>query len=191
MNPLLKVIQLYNNEDRLIKQSINKNRGAQQILFDKYSSKMLSVCRYYIKDLQHAEDVMLEGFFKVFSHLKSFRNEGSFEGWIRQIMVRECISFLRRQKKVEFSLEEVDTRDSQEIISDSYLEAEEIQEIIDALPEGYKLVFVMYVIDGYKHHEISQLLNISEGTSKSQLFKARKLLQQKINELNRTNYGIK
>jgi len=189
MNPLLKVIQLYNNEEKLIKRSINKNPEAQQILFDKYSSKMLSVCRYYIKDLQHAEDAMLEGFFKVFSHLKSFRNEGSFEGWIRRIMVRECISFLRRRKKVEFSLEEVDYTSSQEIITDSYLEAEEIQQMIDALPEGYKLVFVMYVVEGYKHHEISELLNISEGTSKSQLFKARKLLQQKINELNRTSYG--
>ena len=189
MNPLLKVIQLYNNEEKLIKRSINKNPEAQQILFDKYSSKMLSVCRYYIKDLQHAEDAMLEGFFKVFSHLKSFRNEGSFEGWIRRIMVRECISFLRRRKKVEFSLEEVDYTSSQEIITDSYLKAEEIQQMIDALPEGYKLVFVMYVVEGYKHHEISELLNISEGTSKSQLFKARKLLQQKINELNRTSYG--
>ena len=95
MNPLLKVIQLYNNEEKLIKKAINKDRKAQHILYNMYAPKMLSVCRYYIRDMQYAEDVMLEGFFKVFSKLKSFRSEGTFEGWIRRIRVSECISFLR------------------------------------------------------------------------------------------------
>ena len=189
MNPLLKVIQLYNNEDKLIKKAIKKDREAQHILFNMYSPKMLSVCRYYIRDLHHAEDAMLKGFFKVFTNLKNFRSEGSFEGWMRRIMVRESISFLRRQKKIEFSMEEVNVNENFESLIDTELEVDDIQRLIDALPEGYKMVFIMYAIEGYKHDEIAELLNISSGTSKSQLFKARKMLQQKIKELNKTSYG--
>jgi len=189
MNPLLKVIQLYNNEDKLIKKAIKKDREAQHILYNMFSPKMLSVCRYYIKDLHHAEDVMLNGFFKVFTNLKNFKSEGSFEGWMRRIMVRESISFLRRQKKIEFSLEEFNVNENYESLIDTELEVDEIQQLIDALPEGYKMVFIMYVIEGYRHDEIAELLNISSGTSKSQLFKARKMLQQKIKELNKYGYG--
>ena len=189
MNPLLKVIQLYNNEDKLIKKAIKKDREAQHILFNMYSPKMLSVCRYYIRDLQYAEDVMLKGFFKVFTNLKNFRSEGSFEGWMRRIMVRESISFLRRQKKIEFSMEEVNVNENFESLIDTELEVDDIQRLIDALPEGYKMVFIMYAVEGYRHDEIAELLNISSGTSKSQLFKARKMLQQKIKELNKTSYG--
>lgn len=189
MNSLLKVIQLYKNEDKLIKKAINKDREAQRLVYNMFSSKMLSVCRYYINDLQHAEDVMINGFFKVFSNLNSFRSEGSFEGWIRRIMVRESISFLRHQKKIEFSLDEVDINKNYESLIDAELDLDEIQQLIDALPEGYKMVFIMYTIEGYKHNEIAELLDISVGTSKSQLFKARKTLQQKIKELNKTSYG--
>ena len=189
MNPLLKVIQLYNNEDKLIKKAIKKDREAQHILFNMYSPKMLSICRYYIRDLHHAEDVMLKGFFKVFTNLKNFRSEGSFEGWMRRIMVRESISFLRRQKKIEFSMEEVNVNENFESLIDTELEVDDIQRLIDALPEGYKMVFIMYAVEGYKHDEIAELLNISSGTSKSQLFKARKMLQQKIKELNKSSYG--
>ena len=131
----------------------------------------------------------LMGFFKVFSNLKSFKNEGSFEGWIRKIMVRESISFLRQQKKIEFSVEDVEVQKNYSNNINTELEVEEIQEVIDTLPEGYKIVFNMYAIEGYKHHEIAEILNISKGTSKSQLFKARKMLQQKINKLNNTSYG--
>ncbi len=196
MNSLLKVIQLYNpnnhrDEDKLIKKALNKDREAQCLLFNMFSPKMLSVCRYYINDLQYAEDVMLQGFFKVFSNLNSFKSEGSFEGWIRRIMVRESISFLRRQKKIEFSLNEVDVNKNYESFIDTELDLDEIQQLIDALPEGYRMVFIMYAIEGYKHNEIAELLEISPGTSKSQLFKARKMLQQKIKELNKTSYGTK
>lgn len=189
MKSLLKVIQLYKNEKTLIAKAIKNSREAQHVLFEMYAPKMLSVCRYYIKDLQHAEEAMLNGFFKVFSNLKSFKAEGSFEGWIRRIMVRESISFLRQQKQIEFSVEEINFKHdfTNDIATD--IEVEEIQQLIDALPEGYKMVFVMYAIEGYKHQEIAQMLNITEGTSKSQLFKARNLLQQKVNDLNKTSYG--
>ncbi len=95
----MKVIQLYKNETKLIKRAQTNNREAQHVLYELHAPKMLSVCRYYIKDLQHAEEAMLNGFFKVFKNLKHFKSEGSFEGWIRRIMVRESISFLRQQKK--------------------------------------------------------------------------------------------
>jgi RNA polymerase sigma factor (sigma-70 family) len=191
MKPLLKVIQLYKNENTLLEKAIKNNRQAQHVLFEMHAPKMLSVCRYYIKDIQNAEEVMLNGFFKVFSNLKAFRAEGSFEGWIRRIMVRECISFLRQQKHVEFPMEEVDFKNDYTNNIQSDIDVAQIQQLIDALPEGYKMVFVMYAIEGYKHHEIADMLNITEGTSKSQLFKARNLLQQKINELNKTSYGTK
>ncbi len=189
MNTLLKVIQLYKNENKLINKAVKNDREAQHVLFKLYAPKMLSVCRYYINDVQFAEDVMLGGFFKVFSNLKNFKNEGSFEGWIRKIMLRESISFLRQQKKIEFSVEDVDIQNNQTSTIDTELETKEIQQLIDALPEGYKIVFIMYAIEGYKHHEIADMLKISEGTSKSQLFKARKMLQQKIKQLNKTSYG--
>jgi len=160
-------------------------------LYDMYAPKMLSVCRYYIKDMQHAEEVMLNGFFKVFNNLSNFKAEGSFEGWIRRIMVRESISFLRQQKQVEFPVEDFEFSTEYDDTLQINVEVEQLQLIIDTLPEGYKMVFIMYAIEGYKHHEIASMLQISEGTSKSQLFKARKMLQEKLQELNKTSYGTK
>jgi RNA polymerase sigma factor (sigma-70 family) len=189
MNPLLKVIQLYKNEAQLIKKATQNHREAQHLLFELHAPKMLSVCRYYISDVQHAEDVMLNGFFKVFTKLKDFKSEGSFEGWIRRIMIRESISFLRQKKNIEFSTDNIEVYYEVTNNIKTEMEVEEIQLLIDNLPEGYRMVFVMYAIEGYKHSEIAVLLNITEGTSKSQLFKARKLLQQQLNVLNKTSNG--
>jgi RNA polymerase sigma factor (sigma-70 family) len=191
MKSFLKVIKLYQNNDALIKKAANNNREAQQALFEMYAPKMLSVCRYYITDLHFAEDVMLHGFFKVFTHLKSFKNEGSFEGWIRRIMVRESISFLRKQKNIEFSIDDLKYENDYDDSLNTTMDVADIQKIIDGLSEGYRIVFVMYAIEGYKHHEIASMLNITEGTSKSQLFKARKILQEKINSINTPSYGSK
>lgn len=189
MKTNLKVVQLYHSSNQLIKKAAKNNREAQHVLFENHAPKMLSVCRYYVKDVQKAEEVMLNGFFKAFTKLDTFKNEGSFEGWLRKIMVRESISFLRLQKQIEFSMEEMENLNEHVITLETDLEVVEIQQLIDELPEGYKMVFIMYAIEGYKHHEIAEMLNISEGTSKSQLFKARQLLQQKIKELNSTSYG--
>jgi RNA polymerase sigma-70 factor, ECF subfamily len=189
MNPLLKVIQLYKNEVQLIKKASQNNREAQHMLYKLHAPKMLSVCRYYISDVQQAEEVMLNAFFKVFTKIKHFKSEGSFEGWIRRIMVREAISFLRQQKKVEFVTDNMEAYDAQTNNIKMEMDVAEIQQLIDNLPEGYRMVFVMYAIEGYKHNEIAELLNITEGTSKSQLFKARKVLQQQINRLNTTSNG--
>ena len=186
----MKVVTLFNNEVKLIKKATQNNREAQHVLFELHAPKMLSVCRYYVKDMQHAEEVMLNGFLKVFTNLKTFKHEGSFEGWIRRIMVREAISFLRQKKTIQFVDEEYQHIEILDEATQQY-DVAQLQELIDNLPEGYKMVFVMYAIEGYKHAEIATLLNISIGTSKSQLFKARKILQDNIKILNTKEYGTK
>lgn len=191
MNPFLKVIQLHKNEAALIKRAAKRNREAQHVLFELHAPKMLSICRYYIKDLQDAEEAMLNGFFRMFSNLKTFKGEGSFEGWVRRIMVRECISFLRQKKRIEFASEDVLMKHDDTNNIKTEIDVAEIQGLIDRLPEGYKMVFVMYAIEGYKHQEIAEILNINEGTSKSQLFKARKMLQKQINQMNTMSYGTR
>jgi len=189
MKQPLKVIQLYKNEAQLIKKAVRNSREAQHMLYELHTPKMLSVCRYYIKDLQQAEEVLLNGFFKVFTNIKHFKNEGSFEGWIRRIMIREAISYLRQKKQIEFVSDNIEIHDEQTNNIKTQIDVAEIQQLIDELPEGYRMVFVMYAIEGYKHSEIADLLKISEGTSKSQLFKARKLLQKQLELLNRTSNG--
>lgn len=175
----MKVIQ-FNNEKQLIKRAIKGNRDAQRKLYDQHSSKMLSVCRYYVKDVHQAEEAMCNGFLKVFTKLDTYNNKGSFEGWIRKIMVRESISYLRTRKDLYFSEDGIIEHNESINNIQTNLEVEHIQQLIDELPEGYRVVFVMYAIEGYKHKEIAETLGISESTSKSQLFKARKQLQAQL-----------
>ena len=189
MKRFLKVIQLHKNETHLIKKAAQNNREAQHVLYELHAPKMLSVCRYYIKDVQHAEEAMLNGFFKVFTKLKDYKFQGSFEGWIRRIMVREAISFLRQKKHIEFPEDTVEQYNQETNNIKTKMDVADLQQLIDGLPEGYRMVFVMYAIEGYKHAEIAELLQISEGTSKSQLFKARKLLQDQLKKLNNISYG--
>ena len=186
----MKVITLHKNLERLIDKARDNNRKAQQQLYEMFAPKMLSVCRQYIKDISLAEEVMVGGFFKAFTALDSFKGTGSFEGWLRRIMVRESISWLRKERKLHFEPEEaIDHSTQHAVYLDSPLEVEHLQRIIDELPEGYKMVFVMYAVEGYKHSEIAEALGISESTSKSQLFKARKMLQRRLNDQNKTSYG--
>ncbi|WP_422091953.1 RNA polymerase sigma factor [Tenacibaculum ovolyticum] len=180
----MKIISLHNKQKSLIKKAINNNREAQQQLFEQFSPKMLGVCRQYVKDLHHAEDLMLQGFLKVFTNLQKFKSEGSFEGWIRRIMVNTCLTYLNKKNPIKLTDEDYVFND----VATESLEntsVEDIQTLIDKLPEGYKLVFNLYAIEGYKHSEISKKLNISEGTSKSQLFKARKWLQNSYVKMNK------
>ena len=185
----MKVITLFKNESQLIEKAKQGHRGAQKHLYEKHAPKMVSVCRQYIKDIQYAEDVMLDGFFKVFKNLENFRAEGSFEGWIRRIMVREAISFLRKKNLLSFSDDM--SAEASEIVNtiESDMEVTHLQAMIDALPEGYKAVFVLYAVEGYKHQEIAEMLNVTEGTSKSQLFKARKMLQEQLRTQKQNGYG--
>lgn len=186
----MKVIILHQEEKQLIIQAVGNNRPAQQNIYSKYSPKMLGVCRQYIKDLQEAEDVMVSSFMKVFTNLKNFKGEGSFEGWIRRIMINECISFIRVKNKVKF-IEEINYIEESFNATDSQYNIEDLQFLIDSLPEGYKMIFNLYCIEGFKHQEIAKMLNLSEGTSKSQLSHARKMLQENVVKLKNYSYGIK
>lgn len=150
---------------------------------------MLSVCRQYIKDIHFAEDVMVQGFLKMFNKLDTFKFEGSFEGWLRRIMIRESISYLRKQQFVVYDDEVYEKNQSEEISQSTDLDTEHIQQLIDALPQGYKMVFVLYTVEGYKHKEIAEMLSITESTSKTQLLKARKLLQAQLRKQNSIGYG--
>tara|TARA_R100000353_G_scaffold175699_1_gene146780 strand:+ start:951 stop:1478 length:528 start_codon:yes stop_codon:yes gene_type:complete len=173
----------------LIAKAGKGDRRAQHDLYELFAPKMLSVCRQYLKNTEQAEDVMLTGFMKVFKYLHTYTAQGSFEGWIRRIMVNESISQLRKEKKLGFTAEtEIENSLDHVAYIETALEVEEIQKMIDALPDGYKTVFVLYAVEGYKHSEIAELLEISESTSKSQLFKARKMLQSKL-EPNTISYG--
>ncbi len=178
--PFLKIITLHSNEKFWIKKAVAQDARAQKVLYEKYAPKMLSVCRQYIKDLQFAEDVMIGGFVKVFQNIGSFQHRGSFEGWVRRIMVRESISYLRKKQFVVFDEEVFKNREVENSSNSGAWDLDYIQTQIDTLPEGYKMVFLLYAVEGYKHNEIAEMLKISEGTSKSQLYKARKMLQEKL-----------
>jgi RNA polymerase sigma-70 factor (ECF subfamily) len=184
----VKVIQLYTNEKKLIEKAAKGDRKAQRILYDKHAGKMLSVCRQYVSPIETAEEIMLNGFFKVFTKLESFQHEGSFEGWVRRIMIRECLNSLRKKDPFKWSTT-LDEKLSDEINEESEdLSLDKIQECIDRLPDGYKSVFVMFAIDGLKHREIAMMLEISENTSKTQFRKARLMLQEQIIELKKKRY---
>lgn len=184
----MKVINLHKEEKDLIELAIENNRHAQHHIYSKYAPKMLSICRQYIKDVHKAEDIMITAFMKVFVHLKNFEHKGSFEGWIRRITINECISFIRVQKKVNF-IEDENCFEERHNNIESQFSVEDIQFLIDSLPNGCKMIFNLYVIDGFKHHEIATMLNINEGTSKSQLSHARKMLQENIAKLKNYENG--
>ena len=179
----MKVINLHREEKQVIEKAVLNNRQAQHQLYTKFSPKMLGVCRQYIRDIHHAEDVMITAFMKVFSSLKKFEHKGSFQGWIRRIMINECISFIRVQKQVKFIEDETFFEERHKDIQSKF-SGDDIQFLIDSLPDGYKMVFNLYAIEGYKHQEIAEMLGINEGTSKSQLSHARKMLQNQIIKLN-------
>ena len=186
----MKIISLHNKESKLIRKAIKQSREAQQVIFEMYSPKMLSVCRQYVKDQHHAEDLMLTGFLKVFTNIKNFETKGSFEGWIHRIMVNTCISHLRKNNPIDLVDDDSFFTELSTINIENTGE-QELQNLIDQLPTGYKMVFNLFAIEGYTHAEIAKSLNISESTSKSQLFKARKWLQKKHEKMNQQANGDK
>src|SRR5688572_23609481 len=168
-------------EEELIKGCLKRDRSAQKRLFDTYSSKMYGICYRYVKDSMEAEDILVTALTKVLEKIEQFKNEGSFEGWIRKIVVNEALTHLRRNRcmYLETDLEQADREPDYETLS-NYLEAEDLMNLIQELPAGYRIVFNLYAIDGYSHKEIADQLGISENTSKSQLSRARVYLQKKL-----------
>lgn len=186
----VKIISLLQHEKKLIHRACSGKREAQKALYERYAPKMLALCQRYVRDAHFAEDVMIEGFVKVFRNLPGFRFEGSFEGWVRRIMVREAIDFLRKRQFVVFDDTRLEETVGGQEGSDPY-QLEALEHLIRSLPEGYRLVFTLYAVEGYKHAEIAEVLGISENTSKSQLFKARKQLQEQLKETSIPYYGTR
>lgn len=170
-------------EDELIQGCLRRERNAQKLLYDTYSSKMYGLCYRYVKDSMEAEDVLVTSFMKIFQKIDQFKNQGSFEGWIRRIVVNEALTCLRRKRTMylETELEQVDHDPNYQTLSD-HLEEEDLLQLVKELPTGYRIVFNMYAIDGYSHKEIAESLGISENTSKSQLSRARTYLQKVLKE---------
>ena len=171
------------NEDELIKGCVRRERNAQKRLYDTFSSKMYALCCRYVKDSMEAEDVLVTAFTKILDRIDQYKGEGSFEGWIRRVVVNEALTYLRRNRSmyIETELEAADREPDYQHISD-HLEAEDLMNMIQELPAGYRIVFNLYAIDGYSHKEIADQLNISENTSKSQLSRARVFLQKILAE---------
>ncbi len=180
-------------DDKLIRDCIKGKSKALDKLFDQYSPVLLGLCMRYSSDSQEAQDIMQEGFIKIFFNVKKFRKieGGSFEGWMKRIMVNTALNHIRkknaRRDTVDFdALEERigDQSDDAYIQNDEvHVTEEEILALIQELPPGYRSVFNLFVFEKYGHKEIADMMGVSENTSKTQLLKARKYLQKKINEL--------
>jgi RNA polymerase sigma-70 factor, ECF subfamily len=177
------IINKSSTEESLISGCRKKHRQAQRDVYNWLAPKMLAICRRYVKDVNEAESVMITGFMKVLDKIEQYSGEGSFEGWVRRIMVNESLLYIRKNKGmyIEVDIEYADTEPNYELASEN-LEADDLLNLINGLPIGYRTVFNMFAIEGYSHKEIAESLAISENTSKSQLSRARKMLQKQIIE---------
>nr|WP_262897331.1 sigma-70 family RNA polymerase sigma factor [Rufibacter sp. SYSU D00308] len=154
---------------------------AQRFLYDRYAGPMMGVCLRYLKNEMDAEEVLITGFMKVFQNVGRFEQKGSFEGWVRRIMVNEALQHLRKQEPMHLTIEKEHIHlASEDASADSDMSAEEMMDMLQELPAGYRAVFNLYAIEGYSHKEIAEMLHITEGTSKSQLSKARAMLQRML-----------
>lgn len=175
------LIQKSEKETDLIGACKKQNPKAQRLIYDRYASTMLGLCRRYVHGELEAEDVMIKGFMKVFSKIDLYEGKGSFEGWMKRIMINEALSFIRKNKSMylETDIEVAEREPDYDKIS-TELEAQDLLKMVDELPGGYRTIFNLYAIEGYAHKEIAELLGINENTSKSQLSRARMHLQKRI-----------
>lgn len=172
------------SESDLIAGCIAGDRRMQEELYNRFASKMYAVCLRYANNADDAQDLLQEGFIKVFKNLHRFRAEGSFEGWIRRVFINSSIEHYRKKaaKLSTVSDKEESTIEDTDITAIDSLAEKDIIHLIQDLSPGYRTVFNLYVIEGYSHREIGELLNISEGTSKSQLARAKGILQKKVTQ---------
>lgn len=174
------------SQEEIVKGCLAGNAECNKAFYNLFAGKMMGVCLRYTKNRADAEDMLQDGFINVFTHLHQFRNEGSLEGWVRRVIVTTGLQRLRKKNTLFMSLEienemaENGFHSEQDTTSD--LEMKDLLNMIRTLPVGYQTVFNLYAIEGYSHKEISEMLNISEGTSKSQLSRARILLQRMIHK---------
>ncbi len=166
------------SEQELIKGCRAHNRKAQKHLYDKYAPVLFGICRRYVRQQEDAEDVLLESFYKIMSSIEQYRGNGSFEGWMKRIAVNQSLMFLRKNHNFNINIESIQVTAKDDFSIEDALFAGDLLKILDQLPPGYKTVFNLYVIEGYKHREIAELLGISINTSKSQLIQAKRKMKQ-------------
>jgi RNA polymerase sigma-70 factor (ECF subfamily) len=159
---------------------------AQKQLYTQYKSILFGICRRYINSYEDAEDVLVESFLKIFAKIDDFKNEGSFEGWMKRITVNEALMYLRKHKRIIQELNDNHINIAEEPSIEINIEEEKILALIDELPHGYRTILNLYLVEGYKHREIAEMLDISINTSKSQLIHAKRRMQ----ELLKKNLGI-
>lgn len=166
-------------EEAILQGCLKNNPAAQKSLYYKYSAKMLAVCYRYAHNREDAEDMLQEGFIKVFSQIHTFKNQGAFEGWIRRIMIHTCINILKKNKKFNESVDIIhaSTIKVREDTIPSILQAKQVVECIRLLPIGYRTVLNLYAIEGFSHKEIGEMLEIEESTSRSQYTRAKAMLE--------------
>ncbi len=180
-----------NSETDLYLGCLQGTPSVQKEVYERFYPKMLRLCLRYVKETTAAEDVVIIGFMKVFDRIHQFSGTGSFSGWIRRIMVNECLMYLEKEKNLykEIGLEGVLPAPVMVAPTDGFA-VEDLTKLINALPEGYRTVFNLFALEGYSHHEIAEKLNISENTSKSQLSRARNHLQKMITRKPSKENGI-
>ena len=166
-------------EEAILKGCLENDATAQRELYNKFSPKMLSVCYRFAHNREDAEDMLQEGFIKVFTQIHSFENRGAFEGWIRRIIVHTCINILKKNKKFNESVDIIHATglQSREETVPSVIQAIQVVECIRMLPIGYRTVLNLYAIEGYSHREIAGMLGIEESTSRSQYTRAKAMLE--------------
>ena len=166
-------------EESILKGCLKNDAVAQRELYNRYSPKMLAVCYRFAHNREDAEDMLQEGFIKVFSQIHTFRNQGAFEGWIRRIIVHTCINNLKKNRKFNESVDLIHatTMQVREESVPSIVQAKQVVECIRILPIGYRTVLNLYAIEGYSHREIGNMLDIEESTSRSQYTRAKQMLE--------------
>ena len=172
------------SEQQLIDLCIKGDRNAQRAIYDRLASRMFPLCIRYVSDRAVAEDILQDGFITLFSKIDSYKGDGSFEGWARKIFVNTALMYLRKKDALKLSDELENARHlSSDIASQMQnIGYKELMKLITSLPAGFRTVFNMYVVEGYSHKEIADMLNITETTSRTQLSRARLWLQSKIKE---------
>lgn len=171
----------HTDESDLIKGCLAGDRRMQEALYQRFSPKMYAVCLRYSNNADDSQDILQDGFVKVFKNLHMFRSEGSFEGWLRRIFVNTAIEHYRRQVNTyQVTEAQENTLETKEVSAFDSLSMKDLIKLIQQLSPGYRTVFNLYVIEGYSHKEIAEMIGISEGTSKSQLARAKGILQNII-----------
>ena len=173
------------SEEEILKACKKNKRQFQEILYRKYAKKMFGICMSYAGDRSTAQDILQDSFIKIFRKIKDFNMIGSLEGWVRRIVVNTAIDHIRKEQRVHnFIYDEIEINDNSQVAAGyENLKTHDILEQVSKLPDGARMVFNLYAIDGFSHKEIAQKLNITVGTSKSQFSRARKLLMLWLNKL--------